>query len=201
MKKSMIAVFVLFFSINISFGARDYVFSSASNDKIFSKFNDEVNSYDNALMVIVQTYDRFSGLQTVEDIKFSVFNNSTNAAEDEEVKTPYLKVIADYKEFKEKYDFSTSNAKRRMIEDNPDASYIVKIEANLKNEREIRVFVVEQKKIIASQTSGNFPFLFASAFKTKYSEAIENKDKSIDNSGLNNFKDYIGGPRIIKKGK
>lgn len=179
--------------------AQSYVFSSASNDDIFNKFNTEVNSYDNALMVVVQTYDKVSNLQTVEEIKFTLVNNATSKAEEITAKTPYLNVIADYKEFKSKYDFATSNSKRYMLESNPDVSYIVKVEADLANRREIRVFIIEQKKIIAKHSGNTFPFLFAYACKTNYSEAIKDEDKSINNSGLNDWKDYIGGPRIIKK--
>jgi hypothetical protein len=179
--------------------ARDYVFSSAANDEIFNKFSTEAGSYDNALIVVVQTYDSAGRLQTVEDIKFTLTDIAANKTEELNVKTPYLNVIADYKDFKSKYDFATSNSKRYMLEDNPDTSYIVKVEADLKKGREINIFIIEDKKIISQQTGNSFPFLFAAACKTKYSEAIKDVDKSIDNSGLNDWKDYIGWRKIIKK--
>jgi hypothetical protein len=198
-KKVFPSAFLMLFAAVCVFAQDGYVFSSASNDDNFKAFDMRVNSYENALMLVVQTYETSGRLQTVEDVKITIRNLSSDEIIEQIIKTPYLYVFADYKTFKNKYDFATSNGKTNMMKENPDSSYVITVEADLAARREIQIFVIEGKKILSSQTGKTFPFVFASACNVKYSEAIKDVDKSINNSGLNDWKDYIGGPKVIKR--
>lgn len=201
MKKILAAVFLSVFCVSAVVYAQDgYVYSNAAKDDMFNKFETKVGSYENALMVIVQTYDTKSNQQTVENIKISITDkNRKQKTVTISAKTPYIHIIEDYKAFKEKYDFSTSNAQRDMIDSHPDTSYTVKVEAKLKDGRKIDVFVADRKKIIAQQSAVTFPFSFSADCNTRYYNVINEVDESIDNSGLNDIKDYYSGPRIIKQ--
>ncbi|MCL1972834.1 MAG: hypothetical protein FWG57_07615 [Endomicrobia bacterium] len=183
MKKILLTVVALvFFAFGAARAQDDYVYSDAANDDSFNAFETTVSSYENALLLVVQTYDNLSRQQTIEDIKVTITdkNNKKKKAVKISDKTPFLYVIADYDAFKQKYDFVDANVRKDIMKANPDTVYAVKVDANLEDGREIVVLVTDQKRILSREIGTKFPFSFSADAGTRYSDVINEVDESVD---------------------
>ncbi len=153
------------------------------DNEAFEDFNKNVLSYDNALIVMVQTYDAHTKVQTRDDV-FVAVTKKGGKEKTYKVKTPYYYVIADYSAFKDKYDLAAANEKRSLVKANADSVYVVSVDAGLPSGNKIEVVVSENKQAIYSQNSVEFPFHYSVECKTNYS-AIYNPDaKPADKSGM-----------------
>jgi len=192
MKKIRIFIVAVVLSISavLSFAQQDA--SGFANEQKFRDFSDKVRSYENALLVTVQTFDAQTKVQTVDEASVTVVKQGEKA-EPQKVKTPYYYVIADYKEFKDKYDFATSSEKARLLKEYADAYYYVSVDANLSSDKVIEVVVIENKKVKTDEIGAEFPFHYSTMCQAKYSDALKPKTPFED------IKDYYTGPRFIKK--
>ena len=188
--KIFIAAALLSVFTPLSFSQQDA--PGLSNEQKFQDFNDKVRSYENALVLVVQTFDAQTKIQSVDNVSVSVVKEGQKAAV-QKVKTPYYYVIADYKEFKDKYDFATSNEKSRLLKQYADAYYLVSVDADLSSEKVIEVALLEKRRAKADEIGTQFPFHYSTICAAKYSDTLKR------DTALENIKDYYTGPRFIKK--